>query len=161
MKSRAPVSKLHNLHSLQKRSCNPPSQYYADSRLHEQVQQQLKLDSAVCIIDTDCPLRYREVFIFTRDYDFYYTETDASGNVTRPVSGLLRGLREADVPVMVLDPGDGAALRDLATLVGPDRVLAASISGIHGLEKKMVVWVQEERERTNERTIFLLTRVKE
>ena len=34
------------------------------------------------------PLRYRDVFIFTRGYDFYDTETDASGNGTRPVSGL-------------------------------------------------------------------------
>ena len=79
------------------------------------------------------------MFIFTRVYDFYDTETDASGNGTRPVSGLLRGLREADVPVTVLDPGGGVALRDVAILVEPDWVVAASTSGIQGLERKMVV----------------------
>ncbi|XP_070192066.1 uncharacterized protein [Littorina saxatilis] len=87
------------------------------------------------------PLQYRDVFILTNVSFLHDAKSDASGQVTRPASGVLRGVREAGIPVTLLESGDEDGVRDVATMAGPDHVIATRCFDVQGLERKVVVWV--------------------
>nr|KAG5712119.1 hypothetical protein BaRGS_020845 [Batillaria attramentaria] len=91
------------------------------------------------------PLTYRDVFLLTAwdDDTIVEEERDDAGNVVRRASGVVRGLRQAGVPVKVLARGDTAGFsRDVALMAGPDQVLAANARSVSGMERKVVVWLQ-------------------
>ena len=89
------------------------------------------------------PLCYKDVFLLTQDDDLHDTETDSSGSTSQEASGLLQGLREAGVPVSVLNSNDTRAVADVATMaMAIDQVVAANSHTVSGLERPVVVWVQ-------------------
>lgn len=90
------------------------------------------------------PPRCRDVLLLG-PAGFHDTETDQSGAVTRPASGLLRGMRELGVPVRVVRADDAGAVADMARMAGPDAVVAADIDIVQGLERMVVVVVQPDR----------------
>ncbi|KAK7095356.1 hypothetical protein V1264_006776 [Littorina saxatilis] len=94
--------------------------------------------------------RYRDVLILSRGNVLHDEKTDATGNVTHAASGFIQGLRESGIPVTVLARGDAAGLRDLATMAGPDHVVAAFCADVKDLERKIVVWVQSSEFRQGE-----------
>ncbi|KAK7483767.1 hypothetical protein BaRGS_00024983, partial [Batillaria attramentaria] len=97
------------------------------------------------------PLKYRDVFLLTSlTSSIVEEEKDSAGNVVKPASGIVRGLREAGTPVMVLKKGDKAAVRDVAVMQGPDAIVIASAGLVRGLERKVVVYVQENNTGVNE-----------
>nr|KAG5706697.1 hypothetical protein BaRGS_005767 [Batillaria attramentaria] len=79
--------------------------------------------------------------------DLFDEAKDDVGNVT-PASGVVRGLREAGVPVRVLKYGDSKAMRDVAVMEGGDEVVAAYAGTVSGLERPVVVWLQVRRTGT-------------
>ncbi|XP_070191793.1 uncharacterized protein [Littorina saxatilis] len=87
------------------------------------------------------PLQYRDVFILTWVNSLHDAKSDASGQVTRPASGVLRGVRGAGIPVTLLQSWDEDGVRDVATMAGPDHVIATNCDDVQGLERKVVVWV--------------------
>ena len=90
------------------------------------------------------PPRGRDVLLLG-PAGFHDTETDQSGAVTRPASGLLRGMREMGVPVRVVRADDAGAVADMARMAGPDAVAAADIDLVQGLERMVVIVVQPDR----------------
>nr|KAG5706648.1 hypothetical protein BaRGS_005718 [Batillaria attramentaria] len=93
------------------------------------------------------PLKYKDVFLLTAwTANLHDDETDATGEVTRPATGVVRSMRSAGVPVRVVNDGDSSAARDVAVMMGPDDVVAAHVDVVTGLERKVVVWLQAERE---------------
>ncbi|XP_070179083.1 uncharacterized protein [Littorina saxatilis] len=91
------------------------------------------------------PPRYRDVFVLSWDSFFRDDEHDASGNVTVPASGFVRGLRDGGILVTVLETGDARRVKDVATMAGPDHVIAAGSRFVQGLERKIVVYVQTSK----------------
>ena len=85
------------------------------------------------------PLCYKDVFLLTHGDDLH--DTDSSGSTSQEASGLLQGLREAGVPVSVLNSNDTRAVADVATMAH-DQVVAANSHTVSGLERPLVVWVQ-------------------
>ena len=83
------------------------------------------------------PLQYRDVFVLTT----YLSRVSATG-------GVVRGLRQGGVPVTVLKKGDVGGAAAVAAMSGPDEVLVARGEDVCGLERKVVVWLEEsERPR--------------
>ncbi|XP_070177871.1 uncharacterized protein [Littorina saxatilis] len=91
------------------------------------------------------PPRYRDVLVLSWDSFFRDEEDDASGNVTNRASGFVRGLRDEGIPVTVLETGDADRVKDVATMAGPDHVIAAGSRFVQGLERKIVVYVQTSK----------------
>jgi hypothetical protein len=81
-------------------------------------------------------LTYYFVYIFLKFF---------TGSVTRSASGMVRGLRQAGVLVTVVSRSDKQAVQGVATGRGPDHVIAASFNTFHGLEKAVVVYVEQSR----------------
>nr|KAG5706698.1 hypothetical protein BaRGS_005768 [Batillaria attramentaria] len=96
------------------------------------------------------PLKYQDVFLLSAwaENDFRDDVKDAAGNVIKPASGVVRGLRSEGVPVKVLKYGDSPAVRDVAVMEGQDAVVAAYAGAVSGLERAVVVWVQTHRTGT-------------
>nr|KAG5689634.1 hypothetical protein BaRGS_029873 [Batillaria attramentaria] len=57
-------------------------------------------------------LQYRDVFVLSSFYTFHDDDTDDAGHVTRRASGVVRGLRQAGVPVRVVGVGDNMGVDD-------------------------------------------------
>nr|KAG5685509.1 hypothetical protein BaRGS_015815 [Batillaria attramentaria] len=57
-------------------------------------------------------LQYRDVFVLSPD-DLHDDETDDAGDVTRRANGVVRGLRQAGVPVRVVGEGDNVGVEDV------------------------------------------------
>ena len=55
---------------------------------------------------------------------------------------MLKGLRDAGVPVTVMENTDTKALVDVVTMSGGDHVIATDYDSVRGLERPVVVWVQ-------------------
>ncbi|XP_070178509.1 uncharacterized protein [Littorina saxatilis] len=85
------------------------------------------------------PPRCRDVLLLTWDS---YLHDVTTGKNTRPASGLIRGLRQAGFPVTVLETGDKMAVGVVATMSGPDEIVAAGSRFVQGLERKIVVYVE-------------------
>ncbi|XP_070206633.1 uncharacterized protein [Littorina saxatilis] len=94
------------------------------------------------------PLSYRDVFILTRCSKLRDDVKDDTGTATSPACGLVRGLRAAGFPLLVLgqkDKGRDVArwerdVADVATAAS-DVVTVAHVSAVFGLERKLVVWL--------------------
>ncbi|KAK7484617.1 hypothetical protein BaRGS_00024143, partial [Batillaria attramentaria] len=95
------------------------------------------------------PLQFRDVFILNAnvltDAVLHDEETDNTGNILRPASGMLRGLRRARVPVRVVRSRDNDVIADVAKMAGADEVVAGEVGAVRGLERKIVIWVQTDR----------------
>lgn len=94
-------------------------------------------------------LSWRDVFIITRSAALCDDVKDEQGLVTSPACGLVRGLREAGVPVNVLSVDIDKAsdkleierrMTDIA-LAKTDQVNVVRINVVHGLERRVVVWL--------------------
>ena len=98
-------------------------------------------------------LEYRDVFALTDDKALQDDVRDDAGKVTSPASGIARGLRAAGIPVCVLEcsekVGDQARwerrVADVA-VARTDQVTVAYYSAVHGLERRVVVWLAERRD---------------
>ena len=118
-------------------------------------------------------LYYSDVFVLSGDYSDLQDEVIGdAGQVTSPASGFVRGLRAEGVPVCVLegshrvggrvglDTRGGSRVSEVAavdragweTRVGDvavsrtDRVTVAECSCVHGLERRVVVWLSDWKE---------------
>ncbi|XP_070176889.1 uncharacterized protein [Littorina saxatilis] len=88
------------------------------------------------------PPRNRDVFILTCGSHFHDCRKDTSGNVTSPARGLVQGVIDGGFPVKVLDLNDTKGIREVATMTGPDCVIAADSIVVNGLERKIIIFVQ-------------------
>ncbi|KAK7095128.1 uncharacterized protein [Littorina saxatilis] len=90
----------------------------------------------------DCPTppRFCDVLIVTYGTLFH----DEKKDVTKPTSGLVQALRDEGIPVTVLASNDDEGIKDVATMTGPDEVVAADSIIINGLERKIVIFVQHK-----------------
>ncbi|KAK7096278.1 uncharacterized protein [Littorina saxatilis] len=91
------------------------------------------------------PPRYRDVLILTWDSFFREANKATRFRPARTASGLIVGLREAGFPVTVLETGDDVAVGPVATMTGPDHVIAAGSRFVQGLERKIVVYVETDK----------------
>ena len=127
-------------------------------------------------------LQYRDVMVITGDDNLQDDVTDDAGRVTSPASGFVRGLRDAGMPVCVLEGSDrvggshrvGGSGSDRASDSGSDmtsgsgrvvdragwerrvadvalsRTDRVTVSGwgcVQGLERRVVVWLEDWRRR--------------
>ncbi|KAK7090459.1 hypothetical protein V1264_010253 [Littorina saxatilis] len=106
--------------------------------------QQLNVGGADRASTSPRALQYRDVFLLTYYGNLHDTQTDDSGNVTEEASGLIRGLREAGIPVTILVEEDHTMLKEVATMEGPNDVFAAQSTEVQGLERKIVVFAQAD-----------------
>ena len=125
-------------------------------------------------------LQYRDVMVLTADDNLQDDVRDDAGRVTSPASGFVRGLRDAGMPVCVLEGSDrvggshrvGGSGSDRASDSGSDRTSGSgsgrvvdragwerrvadvalsrtdrvTVSGwkcVQGLERRVVVWVDD------------------
>ena len=99
--------------------------------------------------NSPAPLQYRDVFVLTRCSQLQddVRAGDQEAGAARPrASGLVRGLRAAGLPVCVLGRFDRRRARDRwegevqdTAVAGSDRVTAAHVTAVFGLERKVVV----------------------
>ena len=101
------------------------------------------------------PLRFSDVFVLTRSSDLQDDVIDDANTVTSPASGVVLGLRDAGVPVCVLEYSPGSGSNDRArwerdvvdtAVAGTDRVTVAHWRPVLGLERKVVVWLRGRTE---------------
>lgn len=97
------------------------------------------------------PLQYRDVFILTRSSELQDDVIDVNGDVTSQACRFVQGLRQAGVPVCVLNGTFHDELQweqDLADVsVGAsDRLTVATLGAVNGLERKVVVWLPGRKE---------------
>ena len=105
------------------------------------------------VTNSPAPLAYRDVFVLAHDYDLQDDVRDDRGNVTSPASGFVLALRQKEIPVCVLEmrgrAGDVAGwerrVADVA-VARTDQVTVAYYSAVHGLERRVVVWLAERRD---------------
>lgn len=92
-------------------------------------------------------LHYRDVFVLTMSKELCDDRTDQTGNVTSHACGFVRGLRDSNVAVCVLDR-KGTDIekleRDVADMAvaRTDRVTVADFDFVKGLERKVVVLLE-------------------
>jgi hypothetical protein len=89
-------------------------------------------------------VRYSDVLLIT-DTQPPFTEevTNAAGDVTKPASGMVVGLRQAGIPVSVIKwMGDWSLVAAVACGTGPDTVIAAGFDAVQGLERHIVVYAE-------------------
>ena len=102
------------------------------------------------------PLKFSDVFVLTRNSDLQDDLTDDANNVTSQASGVVLGLRDAEIPVCVLQysPVSNRARweRDVAdtAVAGTDRVTVAHWRPVLGLERKVVVWLKGRTEKDDD-----------
>ena len=75
-------------------------------------------------------------------YGFRDTSTDDRGNELQPACGMVRALRQLGVPVTVLRFGDVDAITRVVNQE-MDRVVAAGCDSVFGLERRVIVWVDQ------------------
>ena len=93
-------------------------------------------------------LAYHDVFVLTHDFDLQDDVRDDAGNLTSPASGVVRGLRDEQIPVCVLERSDRTGdmagwerrVANVAT-AQTDRVTVAHWRSVRGLERRVVVWL--------------------
>ena len=102
------------------------------------------------VTNSPASLAYRDVFVLT-DYDNLRDEERSyAGNVTSPASGVVRGLRRAQIPVCMLERRDRAGdvagwesrVADVA-VARTDEVTVAHWRSVQGLERRVVVWLTD------------------
>ena len=104
------------------------------------VKQCIMLCAGTGLPNSPVPLQYRDVFILTRSSQLQ----DGLGHAA---SGVVRGLRQADLPVCVLGVHDW--INDInweknaedTAVAQTDQVTVAHFSNVSGLERKVVVWL--------------------
>ncbi|XP_070178269.1 uncharacterized protein [Littorina saxatilis] len=88
------------------------------------------------------PLQYRDVFLLCLT-GFKDCGSDGTEQNT---CGIIKGLRQCAIPVIVLSDDDTTSrsnlMTDVVTMQGPDSVIATSAQCVFGLERKIVAWVQ-------------------
>ena len=97
------------------------------------------------------PLAFRDVFVLTDDMELQDDVRDNAGWVTSPASGFVRGLRDEQIPVCVLEyrvrVGDVAGwesrVEDGAG-AKTDQVTVAFWESVHGLERRVVVCLNDK-----------------
>nr|KAG5704362.1 hypothetical protein BaRGS_031068 [Batillaria attramentaria] len=89
-------------------------------------------------------LSYRDVLVLTGD-DPHDEETDVTGNVTRPASGAVTGLRRLGIPVRVVRNDDDEGVREVAEMAGGDVVTVTRYQTVWGLERKVVAVMGEAK----------------
>ena len=108
------------------------------------------------------PLAFRDVFMLTDDMELQDDVRDNAGWVTSPASGFVRGLRDEQIPVCVLEyrvrvgdvagwesrvPGGRAGwesrVEDVA-VAKTDQVTVAFWESVHGLERRVVVCLNDK-----------------
>ncbi|XP_070210200.1 uncharacterized protein [Littorina saxatilis] len=101
------------------------------------------------LTNSPAALSYRDVFILTRSSELHDDAKDDAGNVTSPASGVVRGLRDAGVPVCVLaqqDAQQNKAQRkkdvESVALAKEDEVTVTHYGDVQGLERRVVVVLQ-------------------
>ena len=62
------------------------------------------------VTNSPASLAYRDVFVLTDDYNLHDEARNVAGNVMSPASGVVRGLRRAQIPVCVLEWRDRAGV---------------------------------------------------
>lgn len=95
------------------------------------------------------PLSYRDVFVLTRSRRELQDEVvDEAGNVTSEACGVVRGMREENVPVRVLGWNEWGRRGQEWTvqlahtvMVQKDEVTVADWGVVRGLERRVVVWL--------------------
>ena len=121
-------------------------------------------------------LQYRDVMVITDDDNLQDDVRDDAGRVTSPASGFVRALRDAGMPVCVLEGShrvggsgsDSGMTSDMTSDSGSGRVVdragwerrvadvalsrtdRVTVSGwrcVQGLERRVVVWLDEWRGR--------------
>ena len=121
-------------------------------------------------------LQYRDVMVLTDDDNLQDDVRDDAGRVTSPASGFVRGLRDAGMPVCVLEGSgrvggsgsDSGMTSDMTSDSGSGRVVdragwerrvadvalsrtdRVTVSGwgcVQGLERRVVVWLEDWRWR--------------
>ena len=98
--------------------------------------------------DSPAPLAYSDVFVLTRSSQLQDDVKDDAGNVTSQASGVVRGLREAGLPVCVLGAKDlkrdrsswERGVADTA-LAETDQITVTFSGAVLGLERRVVVWL--------------------
>ena len=88
------------------------------------------------------PFNFSDVIIVWTLTALYDAVRAAAGREARAASRFLQGVRQAGVPVTVLDYSNLEACRDLALMAGPDAVVAADFVRVGGLERRVVVVLQ-------------------
>ena len=99
-----------------------------------------------CVTNSPASLAYRDVFVLTDDYNLHDEARNVAGNVMSPASGVVRGLRHAQIPVCVLErrgmaddeAGWESRVADVA-VSRTDEVTVAHWRSVHGLERRVVV----------------------
>ncbi|XP_070210202.1 uncharacterized protein [Littorina saxatilis] len=101
------------------------------------------------LTNSPAALSYRDVFILTRSSELHDDVKDDAGNVTSPASGVVRGLRDAGVPVCVLAQQDaqqneeqGEKDLESVALWKKDEVTVTHYGAVQGLERRVVVVLQ-------------------
>ncbi|XP_070203700.1 uncharacterized protein [Littorina saxatilis] len=103
-------------------------------------------------------LSYHDVFVLTRSDDLHDDVTDEAGRVTSPASGVVRGLKDAGVPVIVLGRQDflhnrarwEGAVQDVA-VAATDTVTVAWYDWVTGLERRVVAMLQARDQDDDDR----------
>ena len=97
-------------------------------------------------------LTCRDVFVLTANEELHDDVRDDAGNVTSVATGVILGLRAAGLPVCVLERRDRvddvagweSRVADVA-VARTDRVTVAHYNSVHGMERRVVVWLAEWR----------------
>ena len=104
-------------------------------------------------LDGLVPLHYRDVLIVTRSSELHDVD-ETSSNTSTAASGIVQGLREAGLPVCVLEDIDCVTANNRArwerdvtntALALTDSVTVAYHGAVSGLERKVVVWLRGRR----------------
>ena len=117
----------------------------------------MQLIAGSFVTESPAPLKYSDVFVMTRSTELQDDVKDESGNVTSRASGVVRGLRAADLPVGVLAVKDWvldragweSRVEDMA-VARTDQITVAFSSTMCGLERRVVVVVQVGRDQSGD-----------
>ena len=113
------------------------------------------------VTNSPASLAYRDVFVLTQYYDLHDEVRNDAGNVTSPASGVVVGLRHAQIPVCVLEYRDRvdvvagweSRVADVA-VARTDEVTVAHWRSVQGLERRVVVCLADW-ERDAVRIVYL------
>ena len=106
--------------------------------------------AGLSVTDSPASLAYRDVFVLTDDYNLHDEVRNDADNVTSPASGVVVGLRHAQIPVCVLETRDRAGdeagwesrVADVA-VSRTDEVTVAHWGSVQGLERRVVVCLSD------------------
>ena len=102
------------------------------------------------VTNSPASLAYSDVFVLTEDYNLRDEARNDAGNVMSPASGVVVGLRHAQIPVCVLEYRDRvdvvagweSRVADVA-VARTDEVTVAHWESVQGLERRVVVWLTD------------------